>query len=173
MRRPSQISGEPTSKLGAQLELCWSANLGPDVLARVTTIAVRFLGGGILCVFAFAPAWMVYHGVADAVANPRTIDGTWIIAVVLCSALTYFLLLLAYRAFSGHGRKKDGGLLPPLVIQGFAVAFSGIGAAVSAFGLYAGHWGAVCGGLFEFLAGVSVFQLASARRKRPSQGPPG
>lgn len=173
MRRASQISDEPTSKLGVQLEVFWSFSLGPDVLARVIAISLRLMSGGILCVLAFAPAWIVYHAVADAIANPRTIDATWLIAVVVCSALGYFLLLLAYRAFSGRGRKEDGGLLPPLAMQGFAIAFSGIGAAVSAFGLYGGHWSAVCGGLLEFLAGVSVFQLANARRKRRSQKHPG
>jgi hypothetical protein len=161
VRRTSQISDELTFKLGAQLEVFWSFNLGSDALTRAMTILLRLLGGGILCVFAYVPAWIGYDAVADAIANPRTIDATWFIAIVICSALTYFLLLLAYRAFTGHGRKEDGGLLPPLAIQGFAVAFSGIGAAVSAFGLYAGHWGAVCGGLFEFLTGVSVFQLAN------------
>lgn len=41
--------------------------------------------------------------------------------------------------------------------------------AVSAFGLYASHWGAVIGALLEFLTGVSLFQLANARRKRRSE----
>jgi hypothetical protein len=83
--------------------------------------------------------------------------------------LTYFLLLLSYRAFTGRGRKEDGGLLPPFAIQGFAIAFSALGVAVSAFGLYASHWGAVIGGLLEFLTGMSLFQLVNARRKRRSE----
>jgi hypothetical protein len=83
--------------------------------------------------------------------------------------LTYFFLLLSYRAFTGRGRKMDGGLLPSLAIQAFAVAFGALGAAVSAFGLYATDWVAVIGGLLEFVTGMSLFQLANARRKRRSE----
>ena len=123
-------------------------------------------GGGILGFMASVPAGIGYDAIAHAIANPRTIDAPWFTTIVVCSALTYFLLLLSYRAFTGRGRKEDGGLLPPFAIQGFAVAFGALGAAVSAFGLYASHWVAVIGGLLEFLTGVSLFQLANARRKR-------
>jgi hypothetical protein len=76
VRRTSQISDELTFKLGAQLEVFWSFNLGSDALTRAMTILLRLLGGGILCVFAYVPAWIGYDAVADAIANPRTIDAT-------------------------------------------------------------------------------------------------
>jgi hypothetical protein len=38
--------------------------------------------------------------------------------------VSYFLLLLSYRAFSGQGRKKDGRLLPPLTVKVFAALWA-------------------------------------------------
>lgn len=83
--------------------------------------------------------------------------------LVVCGALMYFLLLLAYRAFTGRGRKKDGGLLPPLAMQAFAVLFALCGAAVSALGIERQDYWVVLGGLLEFLVGLGVFRLAGSR----------
>jgi len=143
--------------------------LGMKPIRNPVFLFFRLFGGGILGFMASVPAWIGYSAFADAIANSRTMDAPWFTTIVVCSALTYFLLPLSLRAFTGRGRKEDGGLLPPLAIKGFAIAFSALGAAVSALGVYASHWGAVIGGLLEFLTGVSLFQLANARRKRRSE----
>jgi hypothetical protein len=137
-------------------------------LSRAIEILVRLFSGGILCFFAFIPAWIEYHAITDAIATPGTIDTTWFIAIIVCSALLYFLLLLAYRAFAGRGRKQDGGLLPPFAMQGFAALFGLLGAAVSTFGLYQRNFATVFWGLLEFLAAASVFRMIGQRRKARS-----
>ena len=81
---------------------------------RVFQIIGRCSAGAILLFFAFVPGWILFHALADAFGNPKNVlDLTWLGAVAFCTALLYFLLLLAYRAFTGRGRKQDGGLLPP------------------------------------------------------------
>jgi hypothetical protein len=139
-------------------------------MTRAIEILVRLLCGGILCFFAFIPAWIEYHAIADAIETPSTIDTTWLIAVIVCSALLYFLLLLAYRAFTGRGRKQDGELLPPYAMQGFAALFGLVGAGVSSFALYQRHFPTVFWGLLEFLAAASVVKMVGERRKARSAG---
>jgi len=132
----------------------------------------RCWAGGILCFFAFVPGWILFHGLADIIGNPRSmldakpkdlLMGLGIL--VVCGALMYFLLLLAYRAFTGRGRKKDGGLLPPLAMQAFAAIFALCGAAVSALGIARQEYWVVLGGLLEFLVGLGVFRLVRSRAR--------
>jgi hypothetical protein len=126
--------------------------------------AFRWYAAGILCFFAFIPGWILFHALAAAVEDPHTVDLTWFLAVLVCSALIYFLLLVAYRACTGRGRKQDGGLLPPWALQILAVAFGAIGAAVSAFAIHSTDRRTVIGGLVEFLIAAAVFRIARMRR---------
>jgi hypothetical protein len=133
----------------------------------VLQVIASCYGGAILCFFAFIPGWILFHAIADAFSNPKNVlDLTWLGAIVVCSALMYFLLLLAYRAFTGRGRKQDGGLLPPWTMQAFAVFFALCGAAVSAGGIKRQAPAMVIAGLMEFLLGAVVFRIAGARRRR-------
>src|ERR1700728_3611997 len=127
----------------------------------------RCWAGAIVCFFAFVPAWILFHGLADIIGNPRPmleanlkdlLLGLGILA--FCVALIYFFLLLAYRAFTGRGRKRDGGLLPPLAMQVSAALFALCGAAVSAFGIERQEYPVVIAGLFEFFIGLGVFKLS-------------
>jgi hypothetical protein len=136
-----------------------------EAFNRGVATLVRWLGGGILCFFAFIPGWILFHAVLDAIADPKTIDWLWFLAVGVCSLLMYFLLLIAYRAITGRGRKQDGGLLPPLALQIFAAVFAVFGASVSAFGLQKGQLQVIFGGLLEFLAAGAVFRMATLRSK--------
>ncbi len=132
---------------------------------RARMIVGRWFGGAILCFFALVPGWIISHAVLDAIADPKTIDWRWLLAIAICASLMYFLLLMAFRAFTGRGRKRDGGLLPPLAIQVFAALFAALGASVSAIGLHEGELGVTFAGLLHFLAGVAVFRMAGLRRK--------
>jgi hypothetical protein len=140
-----------------------------QLLRHIVVTVYRWFAGLTLCAFAFVPSWIETHAILDAVIDPHTIDVTWFIAVGVCSALLYFLLLLAYRAFTGRGRKQDSGLLPPLALQIFAVLFGAIGALVSGFAVYAARWPAVIGGLLEFLTAAAVFRVALFRKRSYSQ----
>jgi hypothetical protein len=135
-----------------------------DQLRRGIETFYCWYGGLILCFFAFVPIWIGFHAILDAVSDPHTIDGQWFTAVLICSALTYFLLLLAYRAFTGRGRKQDGGLLPPLALQAFAVLFGATGVLISGFGDYNTKPAAIVGGLTYFLAAATLFRVARCRR---------
>jgi hypothetical protein len=154
----------------------WSRVL--QIAQHVVPIIGRWWAGGILCFFAFAPGWILFHILADIIGNPRSmldakpkdlLLGLGVLA--LCGSLTYFLLLLAYRSITGRGRKKDGGLLPPFAMQIFAALFALCGAAVSALGIERQAYVAVFAGLFEFLIGVGVFRLSSVRRRMTIRRP--
>ncbi len=140
----------------------------------------RCWAGAILCFFAFVPAWILFHGLADIIRNPRPmldanlkdlLMGLGILA--FCVALMYFLPLLAYRAFTGRGRKKDGGLLPPPAMQVFAALFALCGAGVSALGIERRDYPVVIAGLLEFLIGLGAFRLSGIRRRMTARRPVG
>ena len=132
----------------------------------------RCYAGVILCFFAFVPGWILFHGLLDISTNPRNVvegDLKDLLlgfgVLTLCAALMYLLLLLAYRAFTNRGRKKDGGLLPPLAMQGFAALFALSGVAASAMGIQRQDVLVIALGLLHFLAGALVFRLSGARRR--------
>lgn len=148
-------------------------------LSRVFDRGARVYAGLILCFFAFVPGWIDFQVLRDAIVNLHSIDLAWITAVTVCTALCYFLLLLAYRAITGRGRKADGGLLPHAILQVFAVTFAAMCLFAIAYGAYRADWLAVIHGLLEFFAAVAVFKLAALRRERAemwrppgSSGPP-
>jgi hypothetical protein len=149
-----------------------NASRALQIARHTVPIIGRCWAGAILCFFAFVPGWILFHGLADIIHDPQPmlhaklkdlLIGLGILA--FCSALMYFLLLLAYRALTGRGRKKDGGLLPPLAMQIFAALFALCGAAVSALGIERQDYPVVFAGLFEFLSGLGVFRLARIRRR--------
>jgi hypothetical protein len=152
---------------------------GPRVLelvGRTCQILARYLNGGILCFIALVPGWILFHGLVDIFEDPKPLlsagprDLTLGVGLlVFLAALMYFLLLLAYRAFTFRGRKKDRGLLPPLAMQAFAILFSLAGAGISALGITHQDYLLVGVGLIHFLAGVGVFQLSAARRRRSAR----
>src|SRR5450631_1861714 len=128
------------------------------------SLFVRWFGGSILCFFAFIPAWILYHAIADVIGNPKEIDLTWVMAVIVCSSLLYFLLLLAYRAFTGRGRKQDGGLLPPLALQIFGALFGALAVIAIGFGIYEDKPRMVVGGIV-YMCGVSKLSRVLKARK--------
>jgi hypothetical protein len=89
------------------------------------------------------------------------------IVIVVCFALLYFLLLLAYRAFTGNGRKADGGLLPPWAMKVFVASFGVIAILTVAFGVYSGNWFPILGGLTCLGTALVVY---GALKKRPRRG---
>ena len=76
-----------------------------EIAKRTIQLVGRCFSGAILCFFAFVPGWILFHGLADVLRNPRNVldaslkdllMGLGVLA--FCAALMYFLLLLAYRA---------------------------------------------------------------------------
>lgn len=134
-------------------------------MERLAEIIFRFFGGLILLFFAFAPAWILFHLAQTLIFDPSDLDMTAAIAFLICAPLLYFFLLLAYRAFTGKGRKQDGGLLPPLALKLFAVAFGAIAIAIAVFGLYLGELRPILGGI-GYLASAAVLYGVVRRRER-------
>jgi hypothetical protein len=127
-------------------------------------VTYRIFGGGILAFFAYVPLFIGWGILKQLIAKPSDTD--WIALGVIggCAALAYFLLLLAYRAFTGRGRKKDGGLLPPWAMVGFALLFCAVGWAVVVMGLIQRDWHAVRGGLVYCATSTTV--VAALYRSR-------
>lgn len=128
-------------------------------------IASRWHRGLLLCFFALIPISFGFQATWDAISNPHTIDGPWFTAVLICPALACFLLLLAYRAFTGRGPTQDRGLLPPLALQALAILCATTGTLISGIGVYNTKPTAIVGGLTYFLAAVTLFTRARLRRK--------
>ena len=136
-----------------------------DRLRRGFEIASRWHRGLLLCFFALIPISFGFQATWDAVSNPHTVDGPWFTAALICPALTCFLLLLAYRAFTGRGLMRDSGLLPPLALQALAILCATTGTLISGIGIYNTKPAAIVGGLTYFLAAVTLFSRAISRRK--------
>ena len=126
----------------------------------------RWFGGVILLVFAFAPAWILFHSIVSLIRQPSGLDGATAIIIVVCAGLLYFLLLVAFRAFTGKGRKGDGGLLPPWGLQVFAVAWGAVGIGVVAMGIIEKAPAPVFFGAGYVATAVALFMLAQRRRRK-------
>ena len=132
-----------------------------DPLSRL----FHWFSAAILCVFAFAPLYIGGYVALLLVREPEKFDLFAVAVLGICGALSYFRLLLAYRAATGRGRKVDGGLLPPLAMMFIFVLFAAIAIAILAFGIWEGKTEAIVGG-------VAYLALAALGwRQRRSQAP--
>lgn len=87
-----------------------------------------------MCFFGYIPGWVFVQVVITLFNEPSKFDLTALLVLLGAAALTYFFALLAYRAFTGRGRKQDGGLLPPWAMLGFIHAFGVIAVCIIIFG---------------------------------------
>jgi hypothetical protein len=132
-------------------------------MERLIEVVFRIFGGVILLFFAFAPAWILFHLAKTLLLDPSDLDITAAIVFLICAPLSYFLLLLAFRAFTGKGRKQDGGLLPPLALKGLAVSFGVIAVAISIFGIFQGELRPALGGLGYLVPAIILYQVVRRR----------
>ena len=125
----------------------------------------HWLSALILCVFAFAPIYIGGYVTLLLLREPEKFDLFAVAVLGVCGALSYFLLLLAYRAATGRGRKADGGLLPPLVMKFIFALFAVISLAILAFGIWKGKTVAIVGG-------VAYLAIATLGWRQRSPPPP-
>lgn len=126
-------------------------------------VIFRLLSAALLGFFAFAPIYIGFGSIAVVVAEPQKFDLFFVVVVVVCALLAYFLLLLAYRAATGRGRKKDGALLPPVVMGSFFVFFALCGVAIAIYGIWQGKWPAALGGAIYLLFALSAWRIRNER----------
>ena len=136
------------------------------IAVRIFATLCRLFSGAILCFFAFAPGWIAFGILSQVVAKPREFDLKAVVVLAVCFALLYFLLLLAYRAFTGSGRNTDGGLLPPWAMKVFVASFGVIAIFTVAFGVYSGNWLPVFGGLTYLGIALAVYGALKMRQMR-------
>ncbi len=134
-------------------------------MRRIADLVMRIFGGCLLLFFAFAPAWILADLGVSVIKKPDELDGTAFVAFVICSGLLYFFLLLAVRAFTGKGRKSDGGLLPPLTMKIFAATFALIAVLIVAFGAMNRDFRAIFGGVVYFFCAVVMFKVIQGRER--------
>jgi hypothetical protein len=120
-------------------------------------VAYRIFGGGILAFFAYVPLFIAWGIVKQLIAKPSDTDLLAVAVISGCSAVAYFLLLLAYRAFTGRGRKKDGALLPPWAMSVCLFVFCGISVAVVILGVWQRDWRITKGGLAYCCTATGVY----------------
>ncbi len=118
--------------------------------------------------FAFAPAWILFDLAKTLLLDPSDLDLTAAIAFLICAPLLYFFLLMAFRAFTGKGRKQDGGLLPPLALKIFAFSFGAMAIAIAIFGLYKGELRPVIGGIGYLASAIVLYQVVRRREEGAS-----
>src|SRR5262245_50358933 len=133
------------------------------VMEQALEIVFRYLSGAILLFFAFAPAWILFDLAKTLLLEPSDLDLIAAIAFAVCVPLLYFFLLLAYRAFTGRGRKQDGGLLPPWGLKLLAGAFGAMCLALAAVGVYRGELRMALGGLA--FCGMALTLYGIGRRR--------
>lgn len=165
-------------------EKALAASLPPDSLFRFSTgmyeigawmgtlaVAYRILGGGILALFAYVPFFIGWGILKQLIEKPSDTDWQAVAVISGCLALAYFLLLLAYRAFTGRGRKKDGALLPHWAMMVFAGLFCAVGWAVVVLGLMHHDWHVLRGGLVYCVTSSAVVFAAYRRRRAMDANP--
>lgn len=134
------------------------------------SILCRWFGGTILCFFAFIPAWLFVNVIITLLADLNEIDWLAVLALAGTAVLTYFFALLAYRAFTGRGRKQDGGLLPSWVIKGFTHTYGVFGILIILLGLYQKEWRPVFGGICYLLIANRALATYNSRSSGNNNG---
>jgi hypothetical protein len=129
-------------------------------------ISSRLFSAGLLCVFAALPLALCYVSVAAILSQPSRLDLMAVAVFCGSAAVSYFLLLLAFRAATARGRKSDGGLLPPLVMKFFLALFGLIGVGILGMGLWSHEMLPVLGGAFYLFISVRAWSDHTAIRKR-------
>ena len=127
----------------------------------------RWFAGALLCFFAFAPAWVGGHVLVQVFQEPSDLDWFAVVVLGVCAALVYFFLLLAYRAFTGRGRKQDGGLLPRWAMKGFIHAFGVVAVCLIIAGIYQGELRPVFGGTGYLLTAYGALYAYGRGRRDP------
>jgi len=123
-------------------------------MSHFVALFYRLLGGLILSAFALVCGWGALNVIRGLFAPEErlTVASTAIIAVSL--TLTYLLSLLAFRAFTGHGRKQDGRLIPLWALKALVSIYAAFAAIVVGLGLYRGNFQMALG------AGISLLSFA-------------
>ena len=139
---------------------------GPVEAATTRGLALfgRIWAGAILCFIAFAPAWVGFGVLAQVVAKPSELDFPALAVIGACFALVYFLLLIAWRAFTGRGRALDGELLPPWAMSAFVATFGVMAILIIVYGAYTGKYGAIVGGVCYLVIALAVQMARKIRR---------
>lgn len=132
-------------------------------MQRIIEIVFRIFGGFILVFFAIAPSWILFHLAKTLIFDPSDLDITAAIAFLVCVPLLYVLLLLAYRAFTGQGRKQDGGLLPPWALKMLAITFGVLAVAIIVFGFYQNELRPIVGGLGYLVSAAILYRVVKQR----------
>ena len=114
---------------------------------RWFAVACRWFAGCAFCFFAIGPAWIGANVLVQIAQNPRQLFWPMLLVLAVCAALLYFLLLLAYRAFTGRGRKQDGGLLPPWAMKGFVHVWGVMAVCFILIGIYQQELRPIVGGI--------------------------
>ena len=131
---------------------------------------MRWFGACLLCFFAFAPLYVGFGSIRVVIAEPSKFDFFFVLVISICAALSYFLLLLAFRAATGRGRRSDGGLLPPFAMKFFVAFFALIAVCVVAVGAYQGELRPIIGGLAYLGASFVALKIIKARETATQQG---
>ena len=155
----------PASKTDLLRRLGRACLFAVPIAAKFFAVFVRVLSGAILCFFAVAPALMDFSILSQVLAKPSELDLKALVAFVVSSALLYFLLVLAYRAFTNKGRKADGGLLPPWAMRIFIASFGVLAILIVIFGIYSKEWAPVVGGIAYLGTALSVHAALRRRQK--------
>jgi hypothetical protein len=134
------------------------------------SVLFRWFSGAILCFFGFIPAWVFVQVVITLFNEPSTFDLTAVLVLLGSAGLAYFFALIAWRAFTGRGRKQDGGLLPPWAMLGFIHAFGIIAVCIVILGLYQNELRPIFGGIGYL---VCAYGALLGFRKNRSDADPG
>lgn len=130
---------------------------------NIFEILFRWMSGALLCFFGFIPTWIFGNVIITLVNEPSKFDWGAVLALSVSAAGIYFFAILAYRAFTGRGRKQDGGLLPPWAMLGFVHSFGVIAVLCIFFGVYQKEWRPILGGLIYLV--IAYRSLVTFKRK--------
>ena len=132
---------------------------------RWLPILARWYGGVILSLFALIPACVLFLAIRRIIGQPASFEWEDLLVLGIFGGLLYFLALLAFRAFTGRGRKNDDGLLPPWAMKGAIHVFGVIGALMLIAGVVEKEMGMALGGIAYCAIAYSALLTLRARRK--------
>ena len=131
------------------------------------SIVSRWIFAALLVYASYIFARVFFHVAIDLYENSSDFDWPSLFVLAGAGAMSYFLGLLACRAFTGRGRSKDDERMPPWIMVGFIHALGLIAIFVICLAVYLGEWRPAVGGVIYL---TTAYAALAYRKNRQSGG---
>lgn len=126
----------------------------------------RIFAGCIVSAVGFAPSYVCGTLLYWLFTGREELSNGILVAIAISAIIAAPFYLLAYRLFTGRGRKKDGGLISPYFLIIMSVLIVLLGLSIAVLHPNGDAMKSIIGGCVFVLMGISGLSLSIKRIKK-------